>query len=68
MPNFTMSNINYNTFFPYEQYRQEQEAIIKQLENASKGRKIVLLSAPNGTGKTIMALSALLPLAFEKNL
>ncbi len=68
MPNFTVSNINYYTFFPYEQFRQEQEAIIKQLENASKERKIVLLSAPNGTGKTIMALSALLPLAYERNL
>ncbi len=68
MPNFTVSNINYYTFFPYEQFRQDQEAIIKQLEKASKERKIVLLSAPNGTGKTIMALSALLPLAYEKNL
>ncbi|MFX0021637.1 MAG: helicase C-terminal domain-containing protein [Candidatus Hermodarchaeota archaeon] len=27
-----------------------------------------MLSAPNGTGKTIIALSSLLPLAFEKNL
>ncbi|MFX1568788.1 MAG: helicase C-terminal domain-containing protein [Promethearchaeota archaeon] len=27
-----------------------------------------LLSAPNGTGKTIIALSSLLPLAYEKNL
>ncbi len=68
MPDFTVLNFNYNTFFPYEQFRQEQEAIIKQLENASKERKIVLLSAPNGTGKTIMALSALLPLAYERNL
>lgn len=63
-----MSNINYYTFFPYEKFRQDQEAIIKKLENTSKERKIVLLSAPNGTGKTIMALSALLPLAYEKNL
>jgi len=63
-----VSNINYYTFFPYEKFRQDQEAIIKQLENTSKERKIVLLSAPNGTGKTIMALSALLPLAYEKNL
>ncbi len=68
MPNFTVSNINYNAFFPYEQFRQDQEAVIKQLEKASKERKIALLSAPNGTGKTIMALSALLPLAYEKNL
>ena len=68
MPNFTVSNINYNAFFPYEQFRQDQEAVIKQLEKASKERKIALLSAPNGTGKTIMALSALLPLTYEKNL
>ncbi|MFX1494778.1 MAG: DEAD/DEAH box helicase family protein, partial [Promethearchaeota archaeon] len=63
-----MLNINYYTFFPYEQFRQDQEAIIKKIEKASKERKIVLLSAPNGTGKTIIALSALLPLAYEKNL
>ncbi|MFX0019111.1 MAG: helicase C-terminal domain-containing protein [Promethearchaeota archaeon] len=63
-----MTNFNYYNFFPYEQFRQDQEVIIKQLENASKERKIILLSAPNGTGKTIMALSALLPLTYEKNL
>ena len=38
MPNFTVTNINYYTFFPYEQFRQDQEAIIKQLENTSKER------------------------------
>ncbi|MFX0058745.1 MAG: helicase C-terminal domain-containing protein [Candidatus Heimdallarchaeota archaeon] len=64
----TMNKISYLNFFPYDQFRTEQEDIIKQLENASKERKNILLSAPNGTGKTIMALSALLPLALEKDL
>ncbi|MFW9882378.1 MAG: helicase C-terminal domain-containing protein, partial [Candidatus Thorarchaeota archaeon] len=34
----------------------------------SKLKKNILLVAPNGTGKTIIALSGLLPLVFEKNL
>ncbi len=35
---------------------------------SSRSKKITLLSAPNGTGKTIIALCGLLPLAFEKDL
>ena len=35
---------------------------------SSRSRKITLLSAPNGTGKTVIALCGLLPLAFEKDL
>jgi len=63
-----MNKISYLNFFPYDQFRIEQEDIIKQIEKASKEKKNILLSAPNGTGKTIMALSALLPLALEKDL
>ncbi|MFX1314370.1 MAG: helicase C-terminal domain-containing protein [Promethearchaeota archaeon] len=60
--------MDYLTFFPYKQYREEQEEIIKQIEVNSKSKKNILLVAPNGTGKTIIALSGLLPLAYEKNL
>jgi len=60
--------INYLDFFPYDQFREEQEEIIKQMEVASEERKITLLVAPNGTGKTVIALSALLPLAYKKDL
>ena len=60
--------MNYSNFFPYEQFRQEQESIIIQIEKASADKKNSLLSAPNGTGKTIIALSALLPLALKNNL
>jgi DNA excision repair protein ERCC-2 len=60
--------INYLDFFPYEQFREEQEEIIKQVELASNEKKIVLLVAPNGTGKTIITLSALLPLIFQNDL
>ena len=63
-----MYKINYLDFFPYEQFREEQEEIIKQVELASKEKKIVLLVAPNGTGKTIVTLSALLPLIFQNDL
>lgn len=60
--------INYLSFFPYDQFRKEQEKIIKQIEIDSKSRKNTLLVAPNGSGKTIIALSGLLPLAYKKNL
>lgn len=63
-----MYKINYLDFFPYEQFRQEQEIITQQVELASKEKKITLLVAPNGTGKTVIALSALLPLVFKNDL
>lgn len=63
-----MYKINYMDFFPYEEFRKEQEEIIKKVELASKENKITLLVAPNGTGKTIIALSALLPLVYENDL
>jgi DNA excision repair protein ERCC-2 len=62
------AKINYFSFFPYEHYRKEQERIIQHVEMASNRRQNVLLLAPNGTGKTVVALTALLPLAYEKNL
>ncbi|MFX1389476.1 MAG: helicase C-terminal domain-containing protein [Promethearchaeota archaeon] len=60
--------MNYLSFFPYEQFRENQEKIIQQIENSSSERKITLLLAPNGTGKTIIALCGLLSLVYEKNL
>ncbi|MFX0028293.1 MAG: helicase C-terminal domain-containing protein [Candidatus Hermodarchaeota archaeon] len=60
--------MDYLSFFPYEKFRKDQENLIKQIEVDSKSRKNILLLAPNGTGKTIIALSGLLPLAYEKNL
>ena len=59
--------MDYSNFFPYEQFRQDQENIIIQIEKASADKKNSLLSAPNGAGKTIIALSALLPLALKNN-
>ena len=63
-----MDKINYLDFFPYEQFRQEQEKITQQVELASKEKKITLLVAPNGTGKTVIALCALLPLVIKNDL
>ncbi len=60
--------LTYRNFFPYEEYRQHQEKIIKDIELASQERKNTLLVAPNGTGKTIVALSSFLPIAINKNL
>ena len=60
--------LKYVHFFPYDQFRESQENLIKQIEESAQERKNILLLAPNGTGKTVIALSALLPLAIEKNL
>lgn len=65
---FGVNVLGYHNFFPYEKYRESQEHVIQQIEQAARDKKIILLSAPNGTGKTIIALSALLPVAIEKNL
>ena len=60
--------LNYQNFFPYEQFRPDQEKIIREIEASAKSRKNILLASPNGTGKTIIALSSLLPLVYEKKL
>jgi DNA excision repair protein ERCC-2 len=62
------TKLNYLHYFPYAHFRKFQEDIIKQIEENAENKKIVLLVAPNGTGKTIIALSSLLPLAIEKKL
>ena len=60
--------MQFQDFFPYPKYRESQEKIIKQIEESARSRKNILLSAPNGTGKTIIALSGLLPVAIENDL
>ncbi|MBD3255086.1 MAG: hypothetical protein GF383_08325 [Candidatus Lokiarchaeota archaeon] len=60
--------MEYLTFFPYDQFRISQEKIIRSIEHSARKKKNILLVAPNGTGKTIMALSGLLPVASEKDL
>ena len=63
-----IKNVHYADFFPYPEYRVAQENIIKQIEKNARLKKNILLVAPNGTGKTVMALSGLLPVALEKGL
>lgn len=60
--------MQYQKFFPYPTYRESQEKIIQQIEESARSKKNILLSAPNGTGKTVIALSGLLPIAIEKDL
>ncbi|MBD3195082.1 MAG: hypothetical protein GF317_08515, partial [Candidatus Lokiarchaeota archaeon] len=60
--------IDYFQFFPYQQFRISQEKIIKQIESSGRSHKNILLLGPNGLGKTIIALSALLPIAIENDL
>ena len=63
-----IKNTTYLDFFHYHTFRMKQQEIIEQIENAARLRKNILLSAPNGTGKTIIVLSALIPVALEQKL
>ncbi|KKN07780.1 hypothetical protein LCGC14_1063450 [marine sediment metagenome] len=59
---------SYIDFFPYPVFRSEQQEIIERIERGARLKKNILLSAPNGTGKTVTVLSALLPVALENDL
>jgi len=54
-------------FFPYSTYRPEQKETIDKLAVSIKKRSISLLIAPNGTGKTPINLSSVLPEAINKD-
>ena len=55
--------LGYHDFFPYGSYRPEQEQVIQKISESIALGKNTILIASNGTGKTIMALSAALPIA-----
>ncbi len=55
-------------YFPYESVRPNQDEFICTVYNAVKERHSVLVEGSNGLGKTISALSAVLPIALEKKL
>ncbi|MCW4011197.1 MAG: ATP-dependent DNA helicase [Candidatus Bathyarchaeota archaeon] len=55
-------------YFPYASVRPYQDQYISTIYSAVKERRSVLIEGSNGLGKTISALSAVLPVAMEKNL
>jgi DNA excision repair protein ERCC-2 len=55
-------------YFPYLSVRPHQDEFITTIYNAVRERRSVLIEGSNGLGKTISALSAVLPVAIEKNL
>ncbi|NLE04563.1 MAG: DEAD/DEAH box helicase family protein, partial [Crenarchaeota archaeon] len=55
-------------YFPYPQVRIHQDHFITTIYNAMKEKRSVLIEGSNGLGKTISALSAVLPIAMEKKL
>ena len=63
-----LANLTHKNFFPYSCYRSEQLEIIREIEFDARMERNILLFAPSGTGKTIIALSALLPISYERNL
>lgn len=57
--------LGFRDFFPYPEFRPNQERVIGQLSESIALGKNSILIATNGTGKTIMALSAALPIAMK---
>jgi DNA excision repair protein ERCC-2 len=55
-------------YFPYDKVRPHQDEFISTVYNAVANRRSVLIEGSNGLGKTISALSAVLPIAIEKKL
>jgi DNA excision repair protein ERCC-2 len=55
-------------YFPYATVRPNQDKFIATVFNGVRERRSVLIEGSNGLGKTISALSAVLPTAVEKNL
>jgi DNA excision repair protein ERCC-2 len=55
-------------YFPYSSVRIHQDQFIATIHDAVKERRSVLIEGSNGLGKTISALSAVLPIALEKKL
>jgi DNA excision repair protein ERCC-2 len=61
----TIAENDIRFFFPYPSFRPYQEEVVRDINTAISAQKNVLLIASNGTGKTIMALSAILPIALK---
>lgn len=55
-------------FFPYSSVRPHQDEFVTTVYNAVRDRRSVLIEGSNGLGKTISSLSAVVPIAIEKNL
>lgn len=56
------------TLFPYDAYRKEQREFILQSHELLEAGTHVIVSAPNGFGKTVSVLSAVLPVAMRNDL
>lgn len=54
-------------YFPYPSYRKQQESLIPDLHKHLALGKNCVLVAPNGFGKTVTTLTALLPLVLEEH-
>lgn len=55
-------------FFPYKKIRPSQDLFIKNVFNAVKTKRSILIEGNNGLGKTVSSLVACLPIAIEKDL
>jgi DNA excision repair protein ERCC-2 len=55
-------------YFPYASVRPNQDQFIKTVFDAVEKRRSVLIEGSNGLGKTISAISSVLPTAVEKDL
>jgi len=59
--------IDCNIYFPYDPYRSRQKETIDYIYEKLSDNGSVVLIGPNGTGKTIISQSGVLPIIYEKN-
>lgn len=58
--------IEYNKYFPYEQYRNGQLNLMIKISNTILNKRNMILRAPSGFGKTITVLTAITPILESK--
>lgn len=64
---FKLVKMDFLELFPHDKIRLGQDQLIKDIEKALEGKRVILAHAPTGLGKTASALSVALSYALKEN-